>query len=257
MGKRYWNPSLYDESYGFVSRYGLDLIHLLNPKKEERILDAGCATGDITQKIADFGAYVVGIDSSADMIAKAKEKYPQLNFHRIDITCLASHNRFHDKYDGIISNAVLHWVKDAEAALVSIYSSLKSGGRFVAEMGGKGNIEAIISTIERSLDHFGYSENKSQYPWVFFTAGEYASLMEKVGFIIRDVYYFDRPTELGGEDGLRQWLTMFGDIFFNNISKEKLMEIYSFIETELRDELFLNGKWWADYKRLRVKVEKH
>ena len=36
----------------------------------------------------------------------------------------------------MFSNAVLHWIRDADAGVASVHQALKSGGRFVAEFGG-------------------------------------------------------------------------------------------------------------------------
>ena len=55
-----WNASLYDDKYGFVSKYGEDLIGLLAPQKGERILDLGCGTGQLASEIAGYGAKVTG-----------------------------------------------------------------------------------------------------------------------------------------------------------------------------------------------------
>ena len=75
-----WNTALYDNSHSFVSKYGEGLLPLLNAQTGEDILDLGCGTGDLTAQIAQSGAKVVGIDSSAEMIAKAKEKFPRVIF---------------------------------------------------------------------------------------------------------------------------------------------------------------------------------
>jgi SAM-dependent methyltransferase len=45
-----------------------------------------------------------------------------------------------DKFDAVFSNATLHWVKNQDGMMQCVYKSLKPGGRFVAEMGGKGNV---------------------------------------------------------------------------------------------------------------------
>src|SRR5699024_5771676 len=89
-----WNAYLYDDKHAFVSQYGEDLIQLLAPKPEEYILDLGCGTGDIAKKISDLGAKVKGIDRSANMIQKAREKYPEIAFEVQDATEFAETNQF-------------------------------------------------------------------------------------------------------------------------------------------------------------------
>lgn len=147
MRKDQWNPSLYDDKHSFVSAFGDSLVKVLAPKKGEKILDVGCGTGDLACQMADAGAKVVGIDSSEKMIAKAKEKYLHLSFYVKDVTQLD----FHNEFDAVFSNAVLHWVRQPEKALTNIYNSLKKGGRFVAEFGGKGNVQTISQAIDTQI----------------------------------------------------------------------------------------------------------
>lgn len=56
----------------------------LNPRSGETILDLGCGTGDLTKEISLLGATVIGVDSSAEMIATARSKFPELDFHHMD-----------------------------------------------------------------------------------------------------------------------------------------------------------------------------
>ncbi|BFH17355.1 class I SAM-dependent methyltransferase [Paenibacillus melissococcoides] len=75
-----WRPELYDSKLGFVSVHGQNVIGLLQPKAGEAVLDIGCGTGDLTARIRESGAHVVGIDKSEAMIAQARSKYPELRF---------------------------------------------------------------------------------------------------------------------------------------------------------------------------------
>ena len=59
-----WDPARYEGGHAFVWQYGADLVSILAPQSNERILDLGCGTGHLTAKIAESGAQVVGIDSS-------------------------------------------------------------------------------------------------------------------------------------------------------------------------------------------------
>src|SRR5580704_671084 len=116
-----WNSELYQSSHSFVWQYGRDLLVLLNAKPGERILDVGCGTGQLTADITQFGAEVVGIDSSPEMIATAQKNFPQVRFEVADATALT----YADEFDVVISNAALHWVRDQPAAIASIARALK------------------------------------------------------------------------------------------------------------------------------------
>ena len=49
-----------------------------------------------------------------------------------------------------------------------------------------------------------------QFPWYYPSIGEYTSLMEEIGFRVIFAQHFDRPTPLDGENGLKNWIDMFG-----------------------------------------------
>ena len=54
-----WNANLYDIKHSFVSKYGNSLIELLDPKQGQKILDLGCGTGDLAQKLYNSGVNIV------------------------------------------------------------------------------------------------------------------------------------------------------------------------------------------------------
>ncbi len=109
-------------------------------RRGEQILDLGCGTGQLTEKIAQSGAFVQGIDSSLSMISTAKVNYPHINFSAAD----ARSFQVEEPLDAVFSNAVLHWIKQPDAVINCVEKALKPGGRFVAEFGGKGNVGAIV-----------------------------------------------------------------------------------------------------------------
>src|SRR5437763_16722548 len=77
------------------------------------------------------------------------------------------------EFNAVFSNAALQWVREADAAAAAIAHALKPGGRFVAEFGGKGNIQALAEAIFRALDSLGVQETEQVYPWFFPSIGEY------------------------------------------------------------------------------------
>ncbi|RCW77284.1 class I SAM-dependent methyltransferase [Saliterribacillus persicus] len=243
-----WNAQLYDGSHAFVSQFGNDLISFLAPEKGERILDIGCGTGDLASEIQQRGAEVTGIDQSENMITQAKEKFPLIDFHVTDLLELP----YQSEFEAVFSNATLHWVKQPELALERIYQSLKPGGRFVAEFGGKGNVKIISDEVIRQLQLSGVENVTERFPWYFPSIAEYTTLMEKAGFRVTFAQHYDRPTPLEGEHGLRNWIEMFGASFFQEISEEKKQDLIAKVENNLEDTLKNNGTWIADYKRIRV-----
>jgi trans-aconitate methyltransferase len=244
-----WDASHYNESFSFIWKYGSGVFDLLEPQPGERILDLGCGTGHLTAQIAESGATVVGIDHSDDMVQAAKQSYPEIEFYRMDATDFA----FEEPFDAIFSNAVLHWVRPPEQAIERVRAALKPGGRFVAEFGGKHNVEQVTDALVEALIHHGVADAAERNPWYFPSIGEYTNLLETYG--IESIYarLYNRPTLLdGGEDGLAGWLTMFGDAFLQGVSETTRRSVMEAVANSLRPTLLQDGNWYADYRRLQI-----
>ena len=249
-----WNTSLYEQQHAFVWQYGESLLKLLAPKAGERILDLGCGTGQLTAKIAESGAFVHGIDSSLSMIAKARDNYHQLDFVVAD----ARNFQVEQPLDAVFSNAVLHWIKEPDAVINCVKKALKPGGRFVAEFGGKGNVQAIVRSLLSVLSEIGCEEPEALNPWYYPSIGEYAGLLEKQGFDVSYAVLFDRPTPLeGGSAGMVNWIEMFAGGFFAGLSEEVRSQVINEVEQRLRSTQYRDGTWIADYRRIRVVAVKN
>lgn len=244
-----WNVELYNNKHGFVHQYGEQLIEILDPKPGELILDLGCGAGQLTNKIAGFGAKVIGLDSSAEMIESAKHSFPELEFHILD----AADFRFKAPFDVIFSNAALHWVTDQEKAVQCIYQNLKKGGRLVVEFGGRGNVDSIVQALKKALIQFGYEENSKLNRWYFPSISEYTQLLENKGFEVVFAHLYDRPTLLDSPDaGIKDWIEMFGKDFFKGVSDSDKQRILNQVQNDVMDTCFREGKWYADYRRIRI-----
>jgi trans-aconitate 2-methyltransferase len=244
-----WNASAYDSGHSFVWKYGEEVLELLAPRPGERVLDLGCGTGHLTNQIAARGALAVGLDKSPEMIERARTLYPKLRFEIGDATGF----EFSEPFDAVFSNAAIHWMKDQDAVAVSILRVLRIGGRFVAEFGGKGNIRKLRTALHNALEAGRYMWNREAARRYYPSVGEYATLLESHRFRVTYAAHIDRPTELeGGESGLRKWLEVFADNELRSVPEPERGELIHRVERELRPELFRDGSWFADYKRLRV-----
>jgi trans-aconitate 2-methyltransferase len=241
-----WDAGLYDDKHAFVWRHGAALLDLLRPQAGERILDLGCGTGHLTAQLAATGAEVVGLDHSPAMVEQARQSYPQLRFEVGDARAFTTAAPF----DAVFSNAVLHWVREPEAVIACVRRALKPGGRFVAELGGKGNVDRLGAALAAAARRLGQAPFAS--PWYFPSVGDYATLLERGGLEVTFATLFDRPTPLEGPAGLRDWVRMFAGDFLQGIAPERREELLRLVEEEARPTLYREGGWFADYRRLRV-----
>jgi trans-aconitate methyltransferase len=252
MPEIHWDSKLYDQQHHFVSDYGADVLQWLAPQQGEHILDVGCGTGALASQISDSGANVYGIDGSSDMIAKAIISYPNLNFEIMDATKLP----YKEEFDAIFSNATFHWIENQEALIKGLYNSLKPGGRLVAEFGGKRNIKSITDAVSIAAKELGLDHKIITNFWFFPSISTYSALLESYGFEVEQIWLFDRPTKLNGENGMYDWINQFAQHSFKNLNTAQAEEIKHAAVDKLRKTNYANNHWTADYRRLRVKAIK-
>jgi len=251
MTAKKWDAELYEARHGFVWRLGEGVVDFLNAQPGERILDLGCGTGQLTKKIADSGANVLGLDASPDMIGQARQNYPRLQFVLANAAAL----QFENEFDAVFSNAALHWMLDRAGVVAGVARALKKGGRFVAECGGKGNVrelEGAIETVAATYHTGPIPEKRTYYPAV----GEYAALLEAHGLEVTFAQLFDRPTPLEGEDGMANWVRQFKWYYFEALRAGQQEEALRDVIEALRPILRNSDGWYADYRRLRVAAVK-
>lgn len=241
-----WDTTTYDRDFAFVSAYGAELLDWLQAQPGERILDLGCGTGELAERIANAGAAVIGIDSDPGMIQAARRRLPDADLRVAD-----GHDFAVDEpVDAVFSNAALHWMPAAVEVLGCVSDALRHGGRFVAEMGATGNVATVMAAVDQACREAGLPER--DWPWFFPSPAQYAAMLEDAGLEIRELDFRDRPTQLAGDDGITGWLRMFAGPAMADVPAQvvdRAVEI-------ARRALWRDGAWWADYRRLRFRAVK-
>jgi trans-aconitate methyltransferase len=241
-----WSPDHYQQNAAFVPALGAPLLARLAPQPGERILDLGCGEGTLTEQIAAAGAAVVGVDSSPEMVAGARRR--GLDARLVDAIALP----FSAEFDAVFSNAVLHWVPNADAVLAGVARALTPRGRFVAEFGGHMNIAAISVAIRAVM-----ASHRLEYtwPWYYPAADEYRERLEANGFEVEDIRLFPRPTPL--PTGMSGWLRTFAVALFSSVPADLRSQVEDEIVQLLRPALCdERGRWTADYVRLQFVAAK-
>jgi trans-aconitate methyltransferase len=245
---QHWDPDRYQRNAGFVPVLGAPVLELLAPKPGERVLDLGCGDGALTERLVAAGARVVGVDSSPEQVAVARAR--GLDARVMSGEALA----FAGGFDAVFSNAALHWMKRADDVIDGVWRALEPGGRFVAEMGGRGNVAAIMSALVAGLDRRGL-DGAAAVPWFFPGPADYRARLERRGFKVRSIELIERPTPLPG--AMAGWLETFAESFTRSLPEAEragyIAEIEAVLAPRLRDP---QGQWHADYVRLRFAAEK-
>jgi SAM-dependent methyltransferase len=238
-----WLPDRYAAHGRFVADLGEPLLALLDPRPGERILDLGCGDGALTQRIAAAGAAVVGVDASAEQVAAARAL--GLDARVADGQALP----FDGEFDAILTNAALHWMKDADAAIDGMWRALRPGGRVVGEIGGQGNVEKIGAALVAAMDRRGL-DGRAAFPWYFPGPDEYRARLESRGFRVSCIELIPRPTPLPADIG--GWFETFGEAFLLAVPEDERAAFIAEAREALRPALQdADGVWIADYVRLR------
>lgn len=214
-----WNSRLYLLFENERTQPAIDLVNRITADRPDKVLDIGCGPGNSTKVLAQRfpDAYVLGIDSSADMIATAKKDYPNLDFRLCDagkdLTSLKS------DYAVVFSNACIQWIPDHAQLLENMLSLLKPGGILAVQLPMNFN-----EPIHRIIDEVSTSHKWSAYfnqPRVFYslTRSEYFDLLPVLSseFSLWETIYYHKMNshmdimEWYRGTGLRPYLNVLSD----------------------------------------------
>lgn len=240
-----WDPATYAANARFVSDLGAGVVDLLDPRPDERILDLGCGDGALSLEIASRGASVIGVDASRSMVRAAVAA-------GVDARAEDGHMlAFLDEFDAVFSNAALHWMRRPDDVIAGVARALKPDGRFVGEMGGHGCVASVVTALVAALTRRGI-DGASRIPWYFPTPEDYATRLERHGFVVREMMHFPRPTPLPGD--ITGWLETFAGPFVDGLTSPQavMTEVRDLLRPSLCDD---RGRWTVDYVRLRFRAE--
>jgi trans-aconitate 2-methyltransferase len=128
-----WSPEQYNRFRRERMQPFEDLVGLISPAADMRILDLGCGTGELSALLAERfpGSTVHGIDTSPEMLAKAEARVSQrVTFAQADIAAFDAYG----DYDLVFSNAAFQWVPDNEGLMQRILTHLKPGAQLAVQM---------------------------------------------------------------------------------------------------------------------------
>ena len=206
-----WNGETYHKSSSEQQRWARELITKLHLNGDERILDIGCGDGKVTAEIAGHlqTGSIVGIDSSDSMIHFAQSTFPtsqhsNLEFQQMDARALT----FQNEFDVVFSNAALHWIIDHLPVLHGIQQSLKSSGKLLLQMGGKGNAAKKIAVMETIMAHDTWKPyfQDFTFPYGFYTPEAYTQWLMEAGFTPQRVELIPKMMRHNGTGGLKNWI---------------------------------------------------
>ena len=143
---RDWDAQGYDRVADPMTRWGSTVLDRLALHGDERVLDAGCGTGRVTERLVERlpNGRVVALDGSPAMVDAARQRLARFG-DRVEyvVADLGTPLPIEGVVDGVLSTATFHWVPDHDALFANLAAVLRPGGWLVAQCGGAGNIASI------------------------------------------------------------------------------------------------------------------
>jgi trans-aconitate 2-methyltransferase len=127
-----WDPAQYLRYGSERLRPALDLLARIPASRPAHVIDLGCGAGNVTSLLAARWpeADILGLDGSAEMLARAREAAPGCRFARADIAAFVPER----PPDVLFSNAALQWLPDHRRLLPRLFSFLAPGGFLAVQM---------------------------------------------------------------------------------------------------------------------------
>jgi trans-aconitate 2-methyltransferase len=147
---RDWDAATYDRIANPMTAWGTAVLDRLPLRGDERVMDAGCGSGRVTELLAERlpQGSVVAVDGSPAMIDQARARLGGFG-DRIEyvVADLGRPIPVALPVDAILSTATFHWVPDHDALFRNLAAVLRPGGRLTAQCGGAGNIASIQQVL--------------------------------------------------------------------------------------------------------------
>jgi len=194
MPPREWNAASYDRVSDPQLAMARDVIDRLDLRGDERVLDAGCGTGRVTEELVARvpDGRVIAVDGSTAMVEQTRERLGD----RIDaFACDLLDLELDSPVDAVLSTATFHWIPDHERLFARLHDTLRPGGRFAAQCGGHGNIANVVDAID-AVDHPALRGWEG--PWNYATPAETTSRLRAAGFV--DVWTWLQPWPVEPDD---------------------------------------------------------
>ena len=187
---RDWDARTYDRVADPQTRWGTAVLERLPLDGDERVLDAGCGSGRVTELLANRlpRGRVVALDGSPSMIDAARERLAPFG-DRIEyvVADLGQPLPIDGTVDAILSTATFHWVPDHDALFRNLAAVLRPGGRLVAQCGGYGNIESVKRVLATIGDGW-------LGPAHYETPMATVRRLDAAGFVDIECWLTDEPT---------------------------------------------------------------
>lgn len=198
---RDWDAATYDRVADPMARWGADVLERAGFTGDERILDAGCGSGRVTEQLLERWprATVVALDGSPAMVEAARDRLDRFGSRVEYVVADLGRPLPIAPVDAIVSTATFHWIPDHDALFRNLAAVLVSGGRLVAQFGGEGNIASIQGVLATIGDGW-------LGPVHFESVAATVQRLDAAGFVDVRAWLRAEPTQLEPGEPFRTYL---------------------------------------------------
>jgi trans-aconitate 2-methyltransferase len=240
-----WDAVTYDRIADPMARWGGMVLDWLELRGDERVLDAGCGSGRVTEQILERlpRGHVVALDASAAMVEQARHRLARFG-DRVEfvVADLAVGIPIGGSVDAILSTATLHWIADHDAVYRNFAVVLRPSGQLAAQAGAPGNVAHVLEALAAAGEDY-----RPRYH--FADPDATRARLEAAGFVDIDIWTHDEPTTLAGRRELEDYLRT---IFLGPLSTRPADELPR-IAADAAERM---GTLTLDYVRLNIRARK-
>lgn len=157
-------------------------------------LDVACGTGRHSEYLAGLGHEVTGVDTSLEMLAKARAKVQGGDFHEADLHDLPFAD---DRFDVVVCALALTHVPDLAQALAELVRVLRPGGHLVVSDSRPLICDAGLPLVKR-----GHDGNPGYMPTYARRTSDYLKAALPLGLEVRRCEEPRRPFPLVDQHGV-------------------------------------------------------
>lgn len=199
-GSSDWDAATYDTIADPMTRWGRAVLERLSLRGQERVLDAGCGSGRVTEHLCNRlpGGTVVALDLSSAMLIEARRRLAAFGERVVLVRADLARPIPTQLVDAVFSTATFHWIRDHDALFSNLAAVLRPGGALVAQCGGAGNIERVHAAARAAgvdLD-----------PTYFATPADTKRRLTAAGFADVRCWLHREPTTIGSGERFHTYL---------------------------------------------------
>lgn len=245
---REWDAETYDKVSDPQFNWGIEVLERLELRGNEDVVDAGCGSGRVTERLADrlSDGSLLAVDGSEGMISKAQERLgDRASYLVTDLSEL----ELAEPVDLVFSTATFHWVLDHDRLFNRMHDALRPGGRLVAQCGGEGNVAEHAVAIATAASEPEYAQHfgAANALWNFAGPEETEIRLRGAGFT--DVRCWLEPKPFQPPDPLAFTSTVTLGPLLAQLPEEKRRPFAEAVLAEADQPLVL------DYVRLNIEAK--